>query len=427
MRFSLIGYGVSLKAILKFIKNKKMGDVFVSEKGMLSNKDKDELSRFNVEYEEGGNTSKASKADVVVYSPSVRPDNDVLNAARRNGAQVMGEMEFSWQYTISPFDPQVVAVSGSNGKTTTVSLLDHILECAKVSHFTGGNIGVPSIKYDGSPIAVFEMSSFQLMGIEDFHANIGAILNISPNHLDWHRDMNEYVRAKMRLSTSDVFLYNADSEFIPESDGITISKDFGDVFIDEESMEFWVDGTQYTILNSKLKGIHNLYNAAFSAMIAALLQVSPENIQKGIETFSPLAHRQELVATIDGISYVNDSKSTTSDSTIMALRNFDSSIVIIGGRPKEKDYSKLANEIKKRAKFAIIMGEMIPMMEGKLKEMPHENAYDLQEAVDISQKVAKEGDVVLFSPAATSFDMFKNYKERGEAFKGIVLNAKRRV
>lgn len=426
MRFSLIGYGVSTKEIMRFIVKNRLGEVFVSEAKQISEEDEEELSRYNVEYEEGRNTSRASQADVVVYSPSVRPESDILKMARSNGAQVMGEMEFSWRYAVNPANPQVVAITGSNGKTTTVSLLDHILTCAKVPHFTGGNIGVASIKYDGSPICIFEVSSFQLMGIEEFHPNIGAILNISPNHLDWHKDMDEYVTAKMKLSTSDVFLYNADSKFIPASDGIVISKDFGDVFIDEENKSFWMDGREYAV-SSRLQGLHNVYNAAFAAMIAALLKVPAETIEEGIKSFSPLAHRQEFVVKSNGVVYINDSKSTTSESTIAALKNFKSSIVIIGGRPKEKDYSYLADEIRKRAKFAIIMGEMVPMMESVLNGFPHEKANDLQEAVEMARRIAKENDVVLFSPAATSFDMFKNYKERGEAFKRIVLNGERHI
>ncbi len=426
MRFSLIGYGISLKEILDFILKKELGEVFVSEKGILSEEDKSELSHLEVEYEEGGNTYRAAEADVVVYSPSVRPDSDILNSARKNGAIVLGEMEFSWRYSLSTVDPKVIAITGSNGKTTTVSLLDHILSSANLPHFTGGNIGTPSIKYDGSPLALFEMSSFQLMGVEDFHADIGAVLNVSPNHLDWHKDMLEYVGAKMKLSNSDIFIYNADSEFIPESDGITISKDFGDVFVDEESMSFWIEGNEFSISESKIKGVHNLYNAAFAAIIATLVQVSPEVIANGINTFSPLAHRQEVVTTIDGVTFVNDSKSTTSTSTIAALKNFNSCVVIISGRPKERDYSNLANEIKERAKFAVLMGEMVPAIEDKLRGFPYEIANDLEEAVEAAKKVAKSGDVVLFSPAATSFDMFKNYKERGEAFKRVVLHAERR-
>ncbi len=427
MRFSLIGYGVSTKAILKFILKKKLGEVFVSERGLLSAEDKEELLRYNVDYEEGQNSIKASQADVVVYSPSVRPDNEVLKVARSLGANVMGEMEFSWRYAVAPSRPKVVAITGTNGKTTTVSLLDHVLKCAKIPHFTGGNIGTASIKYDGSPTVIFEISSFQLMGVEEFHADIGAILNISPNHLDWHRDMNEYISTKMKLSNSDIFIYNADSDFMPPSDGITISKDFGDVFIDLENASFWVDGTQYTLLDSKLKGIHNLYNAAFAALIAALLNVPSKIIEEGINSFSPLAHRQEFVMKINGVTYINDSKSTTSESTIAALKNFEFPILIVGGRPKEKDYSNLVNEIKKRAKFVVIMGEMISILKDDLKGFPCEEAHSLQEAVEIARREAKEDDVILFSPSATSFDMFKNYKERGEAFKRIVTDAKRDI
>ncbi len=423
MHISLIGYGITARAITKFILDRKIGEIFVSDKRKLSSQEKEELSKFGIDYEEGGNTSKAAKADIVIYSPSVRPDSDVIKMARAHGADVMGELEFSWRQSIR--NAKTIAVTGSNGKTTTISLTDHILKIAKVNHFTGGNIGTPSIEYDNEPVAILEVSSFQLMGVKKFHPYLGAILNISPNHLNWHKDMKEYISAKMYLSNSDVFLYNADSEFIPESDGVTVSTNFSDVYVDLNKKEFWVNGQVYSTKKSKLFGAHNIYNVAFAAAICTFLGVKEEFVREGIRTFTPLPHRQENVAKIDGVVYINDSKSTTSESTLAALHNFSNSIVIIGGRPKEKEYTKLAEGVKEKSKFAIVTGEMIPMMEGPLKDFPHACATSLEEAIEVAQRVAKNGDVILFSPAATSFDMFKNYEERGEAFKRIVLNEKR--
>ena len=420
MHFSLIGFGLSNKSVMNFILDHKMGDVFVSEKGQFDQESLEILSKNEVEYEENGHTSKASDADIVVYSPSVRPDSKILEMARSHGAKTMGELEFAYRYALS--DATIVAITGSNGKTTTTSIVDHILTIAKMKHFTGGNIGVPSIERKDEPIVVLEVSSFQLMGCDSFHPHIGSVLNISANHLNWHKDMEEYISAKMKLSNADIFLYNADDQFIPESDGIKISKDFGDVCVEER--EFWIDGQHFSLEGSKLLGLHNTYNAAFAAMICELIGVQPEAVEEGLKTFSPLPHRQERVAEIDGVVYINDSKSTTSESSLIALQNFDNAIVIIGGRPKEKEYAKLANGIREKAKFAIVMGDMIPMMADLLKDFPHDTADSVEEAVKIAQRVANKGDVVLFSPAATSFDMFKNYKERGEAFKRIVLNGK---
>ncbi len=423
MRISLIGFGISTKAIMKFILDHEIGEVFVSDKKGLSFEDKEELSKLGVDYEENGNTPRAAKADIVIYSPSVRPDCDVLRMARLHGADVMGELEFSWRQSIR--NAKTIAITGSNGKTTTTSLIDHILKIANIEHFTGGNIGIPSIEYDNEPVALLEVSSFQLMGVENFHPYIGTVLNISPNHLDWHRDMKEYVSAKMRLSNSDVFLYNTDSELIPPSDGVTVSTNLGDVCIDLDEEAFWVNGQLYSTKDSELFGIHNVYNAAFAAVICTFLGVKEKFISKGIKTFIPLPHRQENVAEIDGVVYINDSKSTTSESTLAALNNFNNSIVIIGGRPKEMEYTKLVDTVKKKSKFAIVMGGMIPMMNGSLENFPHAYVASLEEAIEVAKSVAKRGDVILFSPAATSFDMFKNYKERGEAFKRIVLNAKK--
>ncbi len=426
VRFSLIGYGTSTKEIAKFILKHGLGEIFVSEKRKLTEEEKSYLKENKMEFEEDGNTFKATTADVVVYSPSVRPDCEILQLARRNGAKTMGELEFAWRYLLSPSQAKVVAVTGSNGKTTTVSLLDHLMNTAGIAHFTGGNIGIASAKYAGEPIALLEVSSFQLMGVEEFHADIGAILNISPNHLDWHKDMKEYISAKMKLSNADTFVYNADSEHMPACDGISVSKDFGDVFVDVENLEFWVDAVQYTLASSQLRGVHNLYNAAFSVMVALLLGVSPEDAQKALETFTPLVHRQEAFAVVNGVKYVNDSKSTTSASTMVALENFDSVVLILGGRPKENDYTELIKSVKEKAKFVILMGEMVSVLKNSFADFPHAEVRSLEEAVEVAQEVSKSGDTVLLSPAATSYDMFKNYAERGTAFKRLVY-AKRDV
>ncbi len=418
MRFSLIGFGVSNKSVMKFILTHKMGDVFVSEKGQIDQESMEILLKNEVEYEENGHTFKAADADIVVYSPSVRPDSTILEMARSRGAKTMGELEFAYEYALN--DATVVAITGSNGKTTTTSIVDHILTTAKIKHFTGGNIGIPAIEGRGESIVILEVSSFQLMGCDNFYPHIGSVLNISANHLDWHKSMEEYVSAKMKLSNADLFLYNADDQFIPEGSGIKVSKKLGDVCIEER--EFWIDGQHFSLEGSRLFGFHNTYNAAFAATICELIGVQPESIEEGLRTFSPLPHRQERIAEIEGVVYINDSKSTTSESTLVALRNFNDVIVIIGGRPKEKRYEKLANGIHEKAKFAIIMGDMIPMMEDLLKDFPHKVVDSVEEAVRIARTVARKGDVVLFSPAATSFDMFKNYKERGEAFKRVVLN-----
>ncbi len=423
MRISLIGFGISNRAIMKFILDHKIGEIFVSDKKELSFKDKEELSKLGIDYEENGNTVKAAEADMVVYSPSVRPDDDVLRMARSHGADMMGELEFSWRQSLK--SAKVVAVTGSNGKTTTTSLTDHILKVANIDHFTGGNIGIPSIEYGNDPIALLEVSSFQLMGVKNFKPYIGTILNISPNHLNWHKDMEEYISAKMFLSNGDIFLYNADSDFIPPNKGMTVSKNFGNIRVNLDENTFRISDQMYSIQESKLFGHHNLYNAAFAAAICTFLGVKSKFVREGIRTFIPLSHRQENVAEINGIVYINDSKSTTSESTLAALKNFSNSIVIIGGRPKEREYTKLGEAIKEKSKFAIVMGEMVPMMDKQLKSFPHTCVTSLKEAVEVAQDVARSGDIVLFSPAATSFDMFKNYKERGETFKRIVLNAKK--
>ncbi len=417
MDFALIGFGISNRSVLKFIIEKKIGNVFVSENHALSDADKRFFTENGVEFEEFGNTKKALDAELIIYSPSIRPDNPLIRDAVNEG-RAIGEIEFAWRYVLK--GSKIVAITGSNGKTTTVSLVDHILKTANIDHFTGGNIGTAASDRRNEKISVLEVSSFQLMGIKDFSADIGAILNISPNHLDWHLNLKEYIDAKMKLSTSKNFIYNYDSDLIPKVSGIKISTSNGDVRVEERG--FKIGQTYFSTNGIKLFGIHNVYNSAFASFISKLLGVSDEKIAEGLKTFSPLEHRQEVFAVLDGITYVNDSKSTTSESTLKALDNFKGSIVIICGRPKEKDYSTLAEGLRKKSKSVIIMGEMVPLIEPLIQDIRYSKVTSMKEAVFVAQKQAKIGDVILLSPAATSFDMFKDYQERGTTFKRIILN-----
>jgi UDP-N-acetylmuramoylalanine--D-glutamate ligase len=417
MDFALIGFGVSNRSVLRFIIEKKLGSVFISEKNALSDSDKKFFIENGVEFEEYGNTKKVLDAKIIIYSPSVRPDDPIVKDAVDEGRAV-GEIEFASRYVLN--GSKIVAVTGSNGKTTTVSLIDHILKTANIDHFTGGNIGTAASDRRNESISILEISSFQLMGTKNFLPDIGAILNISPNHLDWHLNLKEYVDAKMKLSGSKKFIYNSDSDLIPKVHGIKVSKSNGDVLVDEKG--FKIGQTYFSIEGSKLFGIHNIYNAAFAAFISKLLGVSDEKITEGLKTFSPLEHRQEIFAVLDGITYVNDSKSTTSESTLKALDDFKGSIVIICGRPKEKDYSTLADGLRKKSKAVIIMGEIAPLIEPLIQDVKYSKVTSMKEAVFAARKEAKIGDVVLLSPAATSFDMFKDYQDRGKTFKRIVLD-----
>lgn len=415
-----MGFGTSTKSVMRWLLENEPGSIFVSESGILKTEDREFLEKHSIEFEDAGNTERIMDSDVIVHSPVIRPDLPLLAEARRRGIETIGELEFAWRKTLK--GSKVAAITGSNGKTTTTSIVDHILSSAGVDHFTGGNIGTAASDCRGEGVAVLEVSSFQLMGTESFYPDIGAIINISPNHLDWHMDMNEYVGSKMRLSNSGVFIYNRDSKFIPESYGITVSNDFGDVITEDDG--FWIDGEFFDMKGTRLHGMHNVYNAAFASMICRLLDVDEERISGALETFVPLEHRQERFAEIKGVIYVNDSKSTTSESTITALENFENVVLIIGGRPKERDYSKLAKKIAERAKFVVLMGEISSVLESLIGSFPHAVTESMEESVDVARKIAKEGDVILLSPAATSFDMFRSYEERGKTFKKVVLDGK---
>lgn len=419
MDFGLIGFGVSNRSVLNFLIENKLGNIFVSESNSLTDEDKRFFVDNKIEFEENGNTNRALDANLIVYSPSMRPDDPFIRDMVNKGLAI-GEIEFAWRYVLK--GSKIVAITGSNGKTTTVSLVDHILNMANVDHFTGGNIGIAASDRRNQPISVLELSSFQLEGTTNFKADVGSILNISPNHLDWHLNLNEYVDAKMKLARSEKFLYNYDSDLIPKVNGVKISKYKGDVVVDESG--FKIGKTYFSLENSKLLGMHNVYNGAFAASIAKILGVSDSAVELGLKSFIPLKHRQEIFGHINGVTYVNDSKSTTSESTLKALDNFKGSIVIICGRPKEKDYSALADGLRKKAKSVIIMGDMAQMIEPLIYDLNYFKVFSMEEAVSTAQKHTEEGDVILLSPGATSFDMFKNYEERGEVFKRIVLDGK---
>uniref|UniRef100_A0A7V3VS01 UDP-N-acetylmuramoylalanine--D-glutamate ligase n=1 Tax=Mesoaciditoga lauensis TaxID=1495039 RepID=A0A7V3VS01_9BACT len=416
MDFALMGFGVSNRSVLKFILEKKLGKVFVSENGKIGEEDIKFFTDNDVDFEENGNTKKLLDSDLIIYSPSVRPDSPLIGDAVKKD-RAIGEIEFAWRYVLK--GSKVIAITGSNGKTTTVSLIDHVLKEAGINHFTGGNIGTAASDRRDEKVSVLEISSFQLMGTKTFDPEVGAILNISPNHLDWHKDMDEYVNAKMKLSEAKVFLYNADSSYIPSNKGLRVSRSDGSIKIKDGEFEMY--GDTFSLRDSKLFGIHNVYNAAFASVISKFIGASNEDIQKALKTFKPLEHRQELFARIDGVTYINDSKSTTSESTLMALDNFKGSIVIICGRPKEKDYSDLVDGLKRKAKSVIIMGDIVPKVKPLMKDLVYFEVTSMEDAVLKAKSIARDGDVVLLSPGATSFDMFKNYEERGETFKRIVM------
>ncbi len=398
-----------------------------------------ELRRLGVEVETGGHDSGAlGEVDFVVISPGIPGDVPILEQAQRSGVPVYSELEVASWWAQAP----MVAVTGSNGKTTTTTLLGRIFHRAGRPCRVAGNIGFPlsagvqSVPPEG--VLVVEVSSFQLEFVETFHPRVGVILNITPDHLDRHGTMEAYARSKARLlmnqTETDTAVLNHDDprtaalenriggSVIPYSirgpveDGLFISA--GDIV----SNFVGVGQTVMPADQVALPGPHNLSNALAAVAAAQAMKVDLPVCAQELKSFKGLEHRLELVRVLDGISWVNDSKATNVEAVEQALLSFPGKIVLIaGGRDKDTDFSGLNKLIRERVRWLLLLGEArekIRSAWGGLTETML--VEDLPGAVSLAQEKARPGDTVLLSPACASFDMFRDFEDRGNTFKEIV-------
>jgi UDP-N-acetylmuramoylalanine--D-glutamate ligase len=373
-------------------------------------------------------------ADRVVLSPGVPFRLSPVKEAISKGIEVMSEIELASRFIKKP----TVAVTGSNGKTTTSTLVARILEASGKKVFLGANIGAPLIqiaeedeRYD---FLVLELSSFQLQGTSTFKPFIGIILNISPNHLDHHESFGEYVESKMKLfsnqTSDDWAVYNADDTLVKEHSLEIKSKKIpfgrtpmeGGVFFDGAYIR--LGDELYDSRKMKLIGSHNIENAMAAIASTRILGCEPKLIEGEIIKFTPLPHRIEFVREIKGARFYNDSKSTSPGATLRALESFSAPIILIaGGKDKGVGYEILKNELRRKVKLLILFGESKIRMQKELgKEVETVLTLSLEEAVGRAFMGLEKGDTVLFSPAVSSFDMFTSYEERGRRFKEIVQN-----
>lgn len=371
-------------------------------------------------------------ADTVVLSPGVSFNIPPVQEALARGIEVMSEIELASRFIRTP----MIAVTGSNGKTTTCNLIASILEKGGRKVFLGGNIGTPLIEVaerdHGYDFLVLELSSFQIQGIRDFKPYIAAILNLSPNHLDHHVDFQEYVQSKMKLffnqDGGDWAIYNADDEVIGESLPDIKSKKipFGKqpmengVFYDGRYVRFGED--RYDLANIKLLGAHNIENAMAAVAVSTVVGCRPAQIEKEISEFNPLPHRIEFVRSLKGANFYNDSKSTSPGATLRALECFTNPIILIsGGKDKGLNYDILKGEIRNKVKLLVLFGESRFGMQRELGDYSDTSlASSLEEALEKAVAGLDSGDTVLFSPACSSFDMYSSYEERGRVFKELV-------
>lgn len=382
----------------------------------------------------------AIQPDYILMSPGVPLSIPPVVYAKAHDIPVIGELELAYRNCKAPF----VAITGTNGKTTTTTLTGELLKKTEKQVFVGGNIGVPIISYvadlQKDDVVVAEVSSFQLETTDSFCPHLALILNLTPDHLDRHGDMAGYLAAKAKIfanqKDSDYLVLNYDDETLrgleSQSRGKVIffsqqHKLEEGVYLDGEEIILAWEGKKISICTVDeiaIKGRHNLENAMGAITLAYLSGVTPEKIREVLTTFPGVEHRLEPVRTLRGVLYINDSKGTNPDSTIKALEAYDRPIVIIlGGKNKGVPFTELASVVKQRAKKAVVLGQAKPELIEALESVDFHNyvtADTFTEGVTTAAQLAESGDIVLLSPACTSWDMFRSYEERGKLFKEIV-------
>ena len=401
------------------------------------------LLDHGITVETGGHGERTFRGqDLIVVSPGVPVDAPLLVQARAMGEAVIGEIELAAQFLPGP----IVAITGSNGKTTTTTLTGEILAAGGLPTLVGGNIGTPAIslaeRAKPESVIVLEVSSFQLETIQAFRPKVAVVLNVTPDHLDRHRTFEAYVEAKARIFEnqrgSDFAVLNEDDPTCVEMAARTQGQVFWFSRQKEVKQGAWVrDGNilfrdgrdaQKTLQREimqvseiPLKGAHNLENVLAAVCAGALMGCAPEKIRQAVRDFKAVEHRLEFVATIRGVDYYNDSKATNVDATIKALESFPANIhLILGGKDKGSDYSVLNDLLRQRVKRVYTIGAAAGKIESQIKNVEVVHAETLENALRKANAVAVPGDVVLLAPACASFDQFKNYEQRGQVFKEIV-------
>jgi UDP-N-acetylmuramoylalanine--D-glutamate ligase len=391
--------------------------VFLSEYGSLTNEYRNSLENQGVAYEEGGHSVDVLfGCETIVKSPGIPQTASVVRKLRDEGITIISEIELASRYM--PDHAKMIAITGSNGKTTTTNLIHHLLVTAGYNALKGGNLG-PSFSslllIDPADYYVIEVSSFQLEDINSFKPNISLLLNVTPDHLDrYNYDFEEYANTKMNITayqqSEDSFLYNA------EDQSIVKRLNLGGIMVNSVGITY--DDRPQEINNPYLKGEHNRMNAAFAIHVAKVLDVSDDDIEHGLKNFVNDAHRMQPVASIEGVNWINDSKATNVDSTRYALMAIDDGIIwIVGGVDKGNDYTVLHHLVQDRVKHVIALGvDNTKIITAFGDTVDVSSTSTMKAAIDLADDLAEEGDTVLLSPACASFDLFNNYMDRGEQF-----------
>jgi UDP-N-acetylmuramoylalanine--D-glutamate ligase len=439
----------------------KLGlNVFVSDKSAIKDNFRAELDAANIAYESGNHDrNRIFAADQIVKSPGIPEKIDLIQALILRGVPIVSEIEFAYQNLpfFSKKTPFIIGITGSNGKTTTTGLTYHLLKTAGADVAVGGNIGKSFarllIEEEIHDYYVLELSSFQLDDIKTFRPNVSMILNITPDHLDrYEYKFDNYVASKFRIMMNqhegDTVIYNGND---PESDrrlknyegavktipvwmnnwkagqaiqmrDVSLVADYEKETINSSFVDY-----RYAVTNPHLQGPHNYFNAVCAVHAFRATTADKSLIQKGLDTFVNAPHRLEFVANINGTDYYNDSKATNVDSVFWALSAMTKpTILILGGQDKGNDYRQIEDLVRQKVKAIVAMGvdnsKILSFFSPIVKNL--EETASAAEAVSVAAKYTEGGDVVLLSPACASFDLFKNYEDRGEQFKAAVLKVK---
>ncbi len=439
MKVLVIGASLSGKSAAMLARKQNM-DVFVTEYQPKENF-RDTVIQFeenNIQFEFGGhNLAGLHQYDLAIASPGIPRSAEILDELYKNKVKIISEIEFAYQFCKNP----IIAITGTNGKTTTTSLVTHILNHSGKKSVSAGNIGrafsdvVSDLPVDA--IVSLEVSSYQLDRIDKFRPNVAIITNITPDHLKYHGTMQDYVETKWKICSNqiekDLLILNYDDDYLKESKSsrsniqyFSLNELRGGAFIRNGVIILDTQHKEEEIMPiSKIgiKGQHNLYNSLAAILATRSFEISNENYRSALSSFLGVEHRLEFVCSINGVEYYNDSKATNVNSTWFALNSFNNPIVwIAGGRGDNNDYSLLDSSVRKFVKSILCIGEEAQSIYQHFSSIVSCNTFDtLEEAVFAAHSESKEGEIVLFSPACKSFDMFANFEHRGEIFKQIVM------
>lgn len=420
---------------------KKGYKVFVSDKGKIQKEYKNVLEHFEIEWEENQHTeAKILDADVVMKSPGIPDKVQLVKQLKENSISVISEIEFASQFT----DATIIGITGSNGKTTTTMLTNHLLKSDGFNAGMAGNIGdsyAKMVAENDFSHYVLEISSFQLDGVNDFKPQVAVLTNITPDHLDrYEYKFENYIASKFRIALNqdenDYLIYDADDEVITNwltnnpvqsklvPFSLTKKQEYG-AWLENQTIKIKLQPKTFEMSTDilPLEGQHNVKNAMAASMAAMLVKVRKETIRQSIQSFQGAPHRLEKVLRINHVQYINDSKATNVNATYFALDGMQKPIVwIVGGVDKGNDYTSLMPMVREKVKAIICLG----VDNTKLKETFGNvidfivEAASMDEAVGMAYKISERGDTVLLSPACASFDLFENYEDRGNQFKAAI-------